>query len=222
MSTFYAVARSRVGALFIRSSFAKSRVTRSAQVLSAQESTEEHSNVPLRASRYIRSPLAHRRLHMEITTVPRELEAERLVNGYVGWSAGASLIPIPGLDLAGIGVAQLKMLDDLAKMYGVPFSKNAAKSVIGALVGSGGSVLVAVPAASLLKIIPFVGHLAAVFTEPALAGAATWALGKVFIMHFESGGTFLDFDPDAMRKYFEEQYAAARAGTKAATPRPTT
>jgi uncharacterized protein (DUF697 family) len=163
---------------------------------------------------------------MEITTVPRELEAERLVNGYVGWSAGASLIPIPGLDLAGIGAAQLKMIDGLAKMYGVPFSKNAAKSIVGALVGSGGSVLVAIPATSLLKVIPLVGHLAAVFTEPALAGAATWALGKVFIMHFESGGTFLDFDAEAMRKYFEEQYTTARAGTKAATAtataRPTT
>ena len=157
---------------------------------------------------------------MEITTVPREAEAERLVNSYIGWSAGASLIPIPGLDLAGIGAAQLKMIDDLAKIYGVPFSQNAAKSIVGALVGSGGSVLVAIPAASLLKFVPLVGHLAALFTEPALAGAATWALGRVFIMHFESGGTFLDFDPAAMRKYYDEQYATARSGMKPATPKP--
>jgi uncharacterized protein (DUF697 family) len=158
------------------------------------------------------------------TSIPREAQAEQLVNGYVGWSAGASLIPIPGVDLLGIGAAQIKMLDDLAKIYDVPFSKNMAKSIIGALVGSGGSVLVALPAASILKMVPLIGHLAALFTEPALAGAATWALGRVFIMHFESGGTFLDFDPEAMRKYYDEQYTNARAGGKpaTATPKPAT
>ena len=143
----------------------------------------------------------------------KEVEAERLVNSYMGWSAGAGLVPVPGLDLAAIAGVQIKMLDDLSKLYEVPFSKNAAKSIIGALLGSGGATLVAVPAASLLKIIPIVGHIAALFTEPAAAAASTYALGKVFIQHFESGGTFLDFNPSAVRRYYDEQYAAAKSGT---------
>lgn len=145
------------------------------------------------------------------TTSAKTAEAESLVNNYMAWSAGAGLIPIPGLDLATIGLVQLKMLDDLSRIYAIPFSKNIAKSVIGALCGSAGSVAVAFPAASLIKIVPLVGPLASMFTEPAAAAAATYALGRVFIMHFESGGSFLDFDPNKVRKYFDEHRSNAPA-----------
>ena len=33
----------------------------------------------------------------------------------------------------------------------------------------------------------------------------TYALGKVFIQHFAAGGTFLSFDPEAVRDYFQTQ-----------------
>lgn len=151
----------------------------------------------------------------------RIAEAERIVNGYLGWSSGAGLIPIPGLDLAGIFAVQLKMLDDLSKLYEVPFSKNLAKELVGTLIGSGGAVALTVPATSLIKFVPFIGHLASVFTEPAAAAAATYALGRVFIVHFESGGTFLDFNPTEVAKFYNEQMAAARAGKSTpTTPKP--
>jgi len=41
---------------------------------------------------------------------------------------------------------------------------------------------------------------------PAVAGASTYAVGQVFIQHFESGGTFLDFDPEKVKGYFAEQF----------------
>jgi lipoate-protein ligase A len=40
----------------------------------------------------------------------------------------------------------------------------------------------------------------------AIGGAATYAIGRVFIQHFESGGTFLDFNPEKVREYFKEQF----------------
>jgi hypothetical protein len=45
---------------------------------------------------------------------------------------------------------------------------------------------------------------------PAVAAASTWATGKVFIRHFESGGTFLDFDPAKARAYYAEEYEAGK------------
>jgi len=45
---------------------------------------------------------------------------------------------------------------------------------------------------------------------PALDAASTWATGKVFIRHFESGGTFLDFDPGKARAYYAEQFEAVK------------
>ena len=41
---------------------------------------------------------------------------------------------------------------------------------------------------------------------PVLAGAATYAVGKVFIQHFESGGTFLNFNPESVRGYYEAMF----------------
>jgi hypothetical protein len=37
----------------------------------------------------------------------------------------------------------------------------------------------------------------------------------VFIQHFESGGTFLDFNPDEVKEYFKAQF---EEGRKLATP----
>jgi hypothetical protein len=31
-------------------------------------------------------------------------------------------------------------------------------------------------------------------------------MGKVFIQHFESGGTFLTFDPQQVRDYYAQQF----------------
>ena len=36
--------------------------------------------------------------------------------------------------------------------------------------------------------------------------AYTWALGNVFIQHFEAGGTFLDFDPEKVREHFRTYF----------------
>ena len=41
---------------------------------------------------------------------------------------------------------------------------------------------------------------------PIYSGAATWAIGKVFIQHFASGGTFLDFDPQKVKDYFRNLF----------------
>ena len=148
-----------------------------------------------------------------VSMTNRTAEAERIVNSYIGWSAGAGLIPFPIVDLAAITAVELKMLDSLAKLYEIPFSREAAKSLIGSLLGAGGTVLVAAPAASLVKFVPFVGSIAGALTEPAIAAAATYALGRVFIQHFESGGTFLDFKPEEVREHFQREFETAKTTT---------
>jgi len=36
-------------------------------------------------------------------------------------------------------------------------------------------------------------------------------VGKVFVQHFESGGTFLSFDPEKVRSHFEEELKMGKA-----------
>jgi len=124
------------------------------------------------------------------------------VKKYMWWSMGAGLIPVPLVDIATVSGVQLKMLSELAKIYDVKFSKNAGKSIISALIGGiSADALSKSYITSAVKSIPIIGIVGSV-SMPIFSGAATWAIGKVFIQHFASGGTFLDFDPKKVKDYF--------------------
>ena len=144
----------------------------------------------------------------------KEVTPAKLVKKYMWWSMGAGLIPVPLLDVGALAGVQLKMLHRLSQHYGVEFKKNAWKSIIVALTGTittdalRGSALT-----SFIKSIPLVGFIGSV-SMPIYAGAITYAIGKVFIQHFESGGTFLDFDPQKVKDYFAKLF---EDGKKVAT-----
>lgn len=128
--------------------------------------------------------------------------SQALVKKYMWWSMGAGLIPVPLVDIATVSGVQLKMLNELSKIYGVKFSKNAGKSIISALLGGiSADALSRSYITSIIKSIPVVGVVGSV-SMPVYSGATTWAIGKVFIQHFASGGTFLDFDPAKVKNYF--------------------
>lgn len=136
-------------------------------------------------------------------------QANRLVCQQSLWAAGAGLIPIPFLDLAGIFAVQVKLINDLSKLYGVPFSEHKAKNLIAPLLGSVGiSYAAGGGVTSLMKMIPLVGTVGGMLALSVIGSAASYALGKVFIQHFEAGGTLLDFNPEAMREYFKSQFQA--------------
>jgi uncharacterized protein (DUF697 family) len=132
-----------------------------------------------------------------------EEEANNMVKNYIIASMGAALVPVPLFDMVALTGIQLKMLHSLAKLYNVKFTKNLGKSLIGSLLGG---VIPTSTAASLSKAVPGVGTAAGVIGMSAIGGAATYAIGRVFIQHFESGGTFLDFNPEKVREYFKEQF----------------
>jgi uncharacterized protein (DUF697 family) len=134
----------------------------------------------------------------------RDQVADQLVSRYVAWAAAAGVIPVPALDVVAVGGIQLQMLRKLTEIYGVPFSENMGKSVIASTVASILPVPAAAGLASALKFIPGVGTVAGAMAMPATAAGATYALGKVFILHFVSGGTLLDFDVTKYRDYLKQ------------------
>jgi hypothetical protein len=38
----------------------------------------------------------------------------------------------------------------------------------------------------------------------------TYAIGRVFVQHYEMGGTLLDFDPDKTKAFFAEQFRVGK------------
>jgi uncharacterized protein (DUF697 family) len=132
----------------------------------------------------------------------RSSQASNIIKKHVIVAMGASLVPIPLFDLVALTGVQLKMLHSLAKRYDVAFSKNLGKSLIVSLLGGVMPTSAAMTLASLAKAMPGLGTATGIISVSVLGGATTYAIGSVFMQHFESGGTLLDFDPKKMREYF--------------------
>ncbi len=142
---------------------------------------------------------------------PTSEELDRILSQHVVAAMGVSLMPIPVVDIVGLTGVQFNLLRQLAGAYQVPFLDDAVKHMILSLLGKtmlvklGPQVL-----ASLVKFIPGAGQTAGALALPVLAGASTYATGKVFIRHFASGGTFLSFDPEKMKSYYEDMFKKGR------------
>ena len=141
----------------------------------------------------------------------RVSRAMEVVRRRTNWAIAGGLLPIPGFDILAIAGVQLAMLRELSVHYGVPFQRNLAKSLTTTLLGSVLPYTVGAGlAGSIAKVMPVLGWGVGLAAVSALAGAATHATGLVFVQHFESGGTFLDFDPVATREFFRREFDAAR------------
>lgn len=129
----------------------------------------------------------------------QKVRANKLIRLRSALAAGTGLLPFPVLDAAGITGIQLWMIRDLSRVYGIPFRSHLAKSLIGSLLGN-------ISAGGLIKFVPGLGSVLGGGAMAVSGGAATYALGKVFMQHFDQGGTLLTFDPEASRAYFRSYY----------------
>ena len=147
----------------------------------------------------------------DVANTQRQLEADAVVHRNVLWAFGAGVLPIPVFDIVAITGVQIKLLKELSELYGLEFREGMAKkAVTSLLVGVGGVGLGGALGASLMKFVPVIGYALGAASVPVVAGALTHAVGKAFIMHFEAGGTLLDFDPKAMRAFFEVEFSKAK------------
>src|SRR5271168_5312312 len=135
----------------------------------------------------------------------RETVASKLVERFALWSGVAGLVPLPVVDIVAVGGLQVQMLRRLSQIYDIEFSENRGKALIAALAGSMIPATSGIGAASALKFVPVIGTIAAIFVMPVLSAGASYAIGKAFIQHFESGGTLLDFNPPDYREFVKAQ-----------------
>ena len=133
----------------------------------------------------------------------REAASMQIVYRYVAMSAGAALIPAPGVDtivLAGIHVALIK---EICEQYDVSFSEHAARNILIAVLASVGPG--AVGSLASRKVLQVLSATTRVFGWAFLSAwsaAFSYGLGRLFITHFESGGTLLSFDATRVHRVF--------------------
>lgn len=133
----------------------------------------------------------------------REKHAETIVRNHVLFSMGAGAIPVPVADVLAVSASQLDMIRQLCKVYDMDFSETQGKAIVSSLTTA---TLARLGAGSLAKMIPIVGSIVGSVANAVMAGASTYALGQVFKIHFDTGGTILDFDADRLKKLYKEQF----------------
>ena len=137
----------------------------------------------------------------------RVAAANKIVRNHMYVSAGVGVIPVPMIDILALSGVQMNMIRKISGLYDVTFTEHIVKNIITSLVGSITPVGVG---SVLMKAVPVINLL----TMPALSGASTYALGKVIIQHLESGGTFLDFNPETVREHFKKEFDIGRSKAK--------
>jgi len=157
-----------------------------------------------------------------LTDEQRDEQASKVVERFSWWSGAAGLVPIPLVDMAAVGGVQLQMLRRLSEIYGVSFSENMGKSVIaslaGAVIPASTATTAAMSAGSVLKGLPGIGTVVGTVTMPVISAGATYIIGKVFIQHFASGGTLLDFNPPDYREFIKAQKEKLSGKSAATSP----
>lgn len=133
----------------------------------------------------------------------RDDEANSVVRNHVIWSMGAGLIPVPVADFFAVGAIQLDMVRQLSRVYEIEFKETEGKAIITSLTSSG---LARLAARTIVKFIPGAGSFIGGMAVSVLSGASTYALGQAFKKHFDTGGTFLDFDLARLKKVYDEMF----------------
>jgi uncharacterized protein (DUF697 family) len=153
----------------------------------------------------------------ELTAEQRLAAAEKIVKKNTYCAAGIGCVPIPLVDLVGIGGFQAVMIKELSSLYGVKFNDHLVRNLVSALIGTlSVRTITAGIVGSAFKFIPGIGAvIGSLLAVPAVAGAVTYAIGRVFIKHFEEGGTLLDLNVEKSKAFFQAQY---KLGEKAAAP----
>ncbi len=129
----------------------------------------------------------------------RRAAAEKLVRNAAVFSLVAGLEPFPLVDIPILLGNQIRLVMRLAALYNEPFGPGPTRELL-ATIGLG--LAFRYVAEEAAKAVPFGGDL----VSGAIAGAGTWALGKVALEYFESGKQLNRTQLNGMFRRFYQQF----------------
>lgn len=146
----------------------------------------------------------------ELLQLKRLEAAGEIIASSSKWSVGAAIIPIPFLDMAALGAIQANMIVDLAEVYGQKVSRQAVRGLISVLLGTlvpAGATQMVISTST--KLLPGYGTVIGAVSLATFGSAATYSIGKVFVRHFEKGGSFLSFSVAAVQEDLKKEFTRA-------------
>ena len=141
-------------------------------------------------------------------------QVSEIISSAVKWAALGAVVPLPIVDMFAIGAVQLQMVRRLSKVYGYDESDKTLQALITALLGTMAPVYLnsALLGSSLKLAGPFgtTGSLMASAGISVFAAASTYAIGKIFVRHFEKGGTVKNFNVDDVKEDLKQEFDSAK------------
>jgi uncharacterized protein (DUF697 family) len=123
----------------------------------------------------------------------RKSLARAIVERHAAYSAVGGIIPLPIANIASVTAVIVRMVKVLSDLYGVPFERDRARAiVVGLMGGAMPTGLAAATASTLVYLIPG-SNLIGLAVSSVTAIACTRSIGLIFVEHFESGATLVDF-----------------------------
>jgi uncharacterized protein (DUF697 family) len=123
----------------------------------------------------------------------RRARARELIERHAKYAAAGGLIPLPIADVAGVTAIIVRLARQLARLYEVPERRDTTRAIVLGLLGGIAPVGIgAMATAGFMRFVPGANLLSVAVTSIA-AAACTRSVGLIFLEHFESGGTLLDF-----------------------------
>jgi uncharacterized protein (DUF697 family) len=138
------------------------------------------------------------------------LRAERIVRHFALGALSVLLVPTLLAEWVLLPALQLVLIHKLCDSYGQKFVLNAAKAKITLFLSWLFLLSTADAGSVVLRHLPLIGTGWRRVSTALIGSASTYAIGKVFILHFESGGTLLSLDPEKIWQYYTEQFVKAQ------------
>ncbi|MEZ4888321.1 MAG: DUF697 domain-containing protein [Chitinophagales bacterium] len=127
-------------------------------------------------------------------------QAQKIISKHTYIAIGTGLIPIPVIDIAVLSVVQANMISELCDAYRVSYEKSIDKVLFTSVAGGAMPKL----AASFVKAIPGIGTLIGGLVRAGFSAASTYAIGEVFVRHFEEGGNMQNFNFYLFQDFYHE------------------
>lgn len=148
----------------------------------------------------------------------RREKADGIIKSNVIQAVMMGLIPVPVLDVLALTNIQFKMMDDLVRLYGIRYTK-IERSIVKSFVLGMLPVATITGLSSMLKLMPGIGSFIGSAGVSVSAGGLTYATGKVFARHFETGGTLDDFNLEEAKRQFRQELRRGREVARELTER---
>jgi uncharacterized protein (DUF697 family) len=137
-------------------------------------------------------------------------KTDSIISAHVVYAMTAGAIPVPVADIVAVSAIQYDMIKQIAEAYKVKYDSEKGKALATALAGATASRI----GASFIKAIPGVGTFLGIGSQMLMAGATTYALGRIFDSHFSGNKNLDSFHVESMKNQYREFLAKGKEYAK--------